>query len=71
MKRQLVEQALYSSPEALWGICCVLLYWLSRTVMLAHRGQMHDDPVVYAAKDNISRLCFLLMLGFALAAMLI
>ena len=64
-------QTLYSLPEALWGICGILLYWLSRTVMLAHRGQMHDDPVVYAAKDNISRLCFLLMLGFALAAMLI
>jgi len=57
-------QELYTRPEALWGICCVLLYWISRTVLLAHRGQMHDDPVVYAAKDRISLLCFLLILGF-------
>lgn len=56
----------YSTPEALWGICCVLLYWITRTIFLAHRGYMDDDPVVYAAKDNISRLCFLLIVGFAL-----
>jgi len=55
----------YSTPEALWGICCVLLYWITRTVFLAHRGYMDDDPVVYAAKDNISRLCLVLILGFA------
>ncbi|ARE40846.1 putative membrane protein [Rhodovulum sp. P5] len=64
-------QELYSLPEALWGICCVLLYWLSRTVMIAHRGEMHDDPVVYAARDGISRMSFLLIAGFALAAMLL
>jgi 4-hydroxybenzoate polyprenyltransferase/phosphoserine phosphatase len=64
-------QGLYSLPQALWGICFVLLYWLSRTVMLAHRGEMHDDPVVFAVKDRISRLCFLLILGLAVAAMLL
>lgn len=64
----MATRALYGLPEALWGICCILLYWLSRTVMLAHRGHMHDDPVVYAAKDPISRICFVLILGFALAA---
>ncbi|TDX21588.1 UbiA family prenyltransferase [Rhodovulum visakhapatnamense] len=61
--------AAYGQPEALWGICCVLLYWISRTVLLAHRGQMHDDPVVYAAKDRISRICLLLILGFIAAAL--
>ena len=50
---------LYSLPQALWGVCAILLYWITRTVMLAHRGAMHDDPVVYAAKDRISRICFL------------
>jgi hypothetical protein len=52
-------QAQYSQPALLWGVCLVLLYWLSRTVMTAHRGQMHDDPVVFAAKDRTSRICFL------------
>lgn len=48
---------LYPNPPFLWGICCVLLFWISRTVMLAHRGQMHDDPVVYAARDPVSLAC--------------
>lgn len=55
---------LYGHPEALWGVCAVLLYWITRTVMLAHRGEMHDDPVVYAAKDRLSQICFIIILGF-------
>lgn len=58
---------LYARPEALWGVCAVLLYWITRTVMVAHRGSMHDDPVVYAAKDRISQMCLLIILCFALA----
>ena len=49
------------------GICCVLLYWISRIVMLTHRGHMHDDPVVFAARDRNSQVCALLMAGFAFA----
>ena len=58
---------LYGRPEALWGVCAVLLYWITRTVLITHRGQMHDDPVVYAARDRISRICFLIILGFIVA----
>jgi 4-hydroxybenzoate polyprenyltransferase/phosphoserine phosphatase len=61
---------LYSHPQALWGVCAVVLYWITRTVMVAHRGQMHDDPVVYAAKDRISQLCLLIILGFVLGGAL-
>lgn len=57
--------ALYGRPEALWGVCAVLLYWITRVVILAHRGQMHDDPVVFAAKDRVSHICFLTILAFA------
>lgn len=57
---------LYAHPEALWGVCAVLLYWVTRTVMVAHRGDMHDDPVVYAAKDRISQVCLLIILAFVL-----
>src|SRR5262245_42833750 len=57
---------LYSGPSALWGICLVLLYWTSWTAMVAHRGGMHDDPVVFALKDRTSQLC-LLVAGFAVA----
>lgn len=45
---------LYRHPERLWLICLVLLYWLSRVFVLTHRGQMHDDPVVFAATDPVS-----------------
>lgn len=59
--------ALYGLPEALWGICLVQLYWISRVVMLTHRGQMHDDPVVFALRDRVSLICAGLAAGFALA----
>lgn len=64
-------QVLYNQPAALWGICMVLLYWVSRMVMLTHRGRMHDDPVVFAAKDPVSIVSVLLILGFAVAGVLL
>ena len=64
-------QELYAFPYALWGICCVLLYWLTRMVLITHRGAMHDDPVVFAAKDRVSQLCFVVMLGFGVTGALL
>lgn len=58
---------LYDHPEALWGVCGVLLYWITHTVMVAHRGQMHDDPMIYAARNRISQICFLVILVFVFA----
>jgi hypothetical protein len=29
----------------------VLIHWISRVVMLTHRGEMHSDPIVFAATD--------------------
>ena len=57
---------LYSFPGALWGICFILMYWLSRLVMVTHRGHMHDDPLVFAAKDRNSYICgaFILLCVF-------
>ena len=56
---------LYASPTVLWGICLILLYWISRIVMITHRGWMHDDPVVFAARDRISQICGLLIFVLA------
>lgn len=47
--------ALYQSPKWLWAACPLLLFWLSRIWLLAHRGQMHDDPIVFALRDKVSR----------------
>ncbi|MBN1358998.1 MAG: hypothetical protein JW993_00320, partial [Sedimentisphaerales bacterium] len=46
----------YATPGILWGLCILLLYWISRTWMLTHRGKMHQDPVVFALTDRISLL---------------
>jgi len=45
---------LYRRPEALWLIGPCLLYWLTRVWLLAHRGRLHDDPVVFTVKDPAS-----------------
>ncbi len=44
--------ALYRNPEWFWGVCLVAFYWICRTWMLTRRGEMHDDPVVFALKDR-------------------
>ncbi|WP_348644702.1 UbiA family prenyltransferase [Yoonia sp. F2084L] len=56
---------LYPAPGMLWGICSVLLYWFSRLVLVTHRGHMHDDPVVFALTDRVSRYCLLACVSFA------
>lgn len=45
---------LYHRPHVLWLLCPLLLYWVSRVWLIAHRGGMHDDPVVFAARDKAS-----------------
>ena len=60
--------ALYSSPQWMWLACPLLLFWLGRVWLLAHRGQMHDDPVVFALRDKVSRwigLAFILVFTLA------
>jgi 4-hydroxybenzoate polyprenyltransferase/phosphoserine phosphatase len=61
---------LYHSPEWMWAACPLLLFWLSRVWIIAHRGQMHDDPVVFALRDRVSRWIGVgFTLAFALAAL--
>lgn len=54
------SHTLYRHPHYLWLICPLLLYWISRTWAIAHRGIMHDDPVVFALKDKTSRIILLI-----------
>ena len=42
---------MYQHPQVLWLICPIMLYWISRTWLLAHRGSMSDDPLLLALKD--------------------
>jgi 4-hydroxybenzoate polyprenyltransferase len=45
---------LYRTPRLLWLICPLILYWVGRFWILTGRGEMHDDPIVFALKDRIS-----------------
>jgi 4-hydroxybenzoate polyprenyltransferase len=58
-------RALYARPWALWLICPVILYWVSRIWLLARRRQLAEDPVVFAIRDRVS-----LALGAAVALLL-
>jgi 4-hydroxybenzoate polyprenyltransferase len=45
---------LYTRPDVLWVGLPVLLYWLGRVWLLASRGEVHEDPLVFAWKDRAS-----------------
>lgn len=44
----------YKHPDWLWFIMPIILVWIMRVWFLSHRGEMHDDPVVFAIKDRVS-----------------
>ncbi len=62
-------QELYPRPEVLWLACPVLTYWIGRAMILAHRRMMHDDPIVFAIGDRISRIAVVVMVALVLLAM--
>jgi len=45
---------LYRNPQVLWAFVVLLLYWISRIWLIAHRGQLHHDPIIFALKDRVS-----------------
>ena len=52
--------SLYTHPELIWLAIPILLFWIGRAWMLAHRGEMHEDPVIFAARDRTSQILGLL-----------
>lgn len=46
--------ALYAAPTLLWLVCPVLFHWLARIWLRAHRGELDEDPVLFAATDPAS-----------------
>lgn len=55
--------SMYREQEALWLLCPLLLLWVSRIWMKAHRGLMNDDPLIFAASDPGSWGIFLIAGG--------
>jgi 4-hydroxybenzoate polyprenyltransferase len=54
---------LYSKPLTLLGMFLTLSFWLIRIIFLSNNGKIKGDPIIYALKDNISRICFLVILS--------
>jgi len=57
--------ALYHHPNRMWLITPLLILWVSRVWLLASRGLLDEDPVVFALEDRMS---LLLGLGVAIIA---
>jgi len=53
---------LYRHPHWLWLMAPLLIYWISRIWLLAHRGELDEDPVVFALTDKWSPLFALIAL---------
>ena len=58
----------YAAPDLLWGLVALMIYWLGRLWIKTARGEMDDDPVLYALKDRGSRMVVAAMVGVALCA---
>jgi len=61
-------KVLYSTHQVLWLVCPLLLYWIGYLWLVAHRGKMYHDPLIFAVRDRTSRILILLMLAAALIA---
>jgi 4-hydroxybenzoate polyprenyltransferase len=57
---------LYTAPQLIWLAIPVLLFWMSWMWLKAHRGEMHDDPLMFAVRDvgSISLGCIFISIFF-------
>ena len=63
-----LDTLLYHHPGRLWLLLPVLLLWVSQLWLLASRGQLNEDPVVYAITDKRSLLLGIVVIIIVLAA---
>ena len=61
---------LYHHPQRLWLLTPMLIWWLSRVWLRASRGQMNEDPVIFALTDRASLLAGAVIFLIALSAAL-
>lgn len=59
----------YARPDLLWLICLLLLYWMGRMLLLANRGAVGEDPLVFSMRDRNSWLIGSAMLVTFLCAL--
>jgi 4-hydroxybenzoate polyprenyltransferase len=58
----------YATPQGLWLVAIGLIYWLARLWIKTARGEMHDDPLVFAIRDFGSCITIMLMIIVTLIA---
>lgn len=63
-----VANSTYSNADLLWLVGIGLLYWNARLWIKTARGEMHDDPIIFAVRDFGSRITISTMLLIAVAA---
>jgi hypothetical protein len=57
--------ALYQHPERMWLIMPLLIFWIFRVWLLASRGELDEDPVIFTVTDRMSLLIFLAIAAIA------
>ncbi len=48
--------SLYPHPQRMWLITPIMILWISRVWLLASRGELDEDPVIFAVTDRMSLL---------------
>lgn len=62
-------QLLYGRYQLIWFLCPLLLYWIGHVWLTSHRGNMPDDPLVFATHDRTSQILLVLMAAVAVLAL--
>jgi 4-hydroxybenzoate polyprenyltransferase/phosphoserine phosphatase len=66
-----VVQEKFGAPWMLWTVCPLLIFWISRMVMVAARGEMHDDPLIWALETRTSRKVMAVIAVFVVLAVVL
>ena len=61
--------ALYHHPQRMWLITPLMILWISRVWLLASRGELDEDPVVFALTDRMSLAIGVVIAAIAVAAL--
>jgi 4-hydroxybenzoate polyprenyltransferase len=59
---------LYTHPRALWLICPLLMYWVTRFWFIVKRRELNEDPVLFAVRDRVGIVIAIVIAALAIMA---